>query len=218
MVLDLHAPGEPPPTYEEYFERLPPRHRHELRRNRRRGDARGVHITHGPVAGRGKRLHPLLREVYAHHGAAPGASPFSPVLFDALEREMPGEVVVFEGSVGGQPAGFLLCVVRGDTLDGPLLGMRYDLARPSGLYFLLVDEVVRWALRHGVRRIHGGVTNERQKQRHGFLPRRRWLCLKARPWPLHVLLAAGLLARSNDRWRRYGRWPWPASWSGAPSR
>jgi predicted N-acyltransferase len=215
MVLDL---GEPLPTYEEYFERLPSRHRHELRRNRRRGEARGVRIAHGPVAGRGKQLHPLLREVFAHHGGAAEAPPFTPALFDALEREMPGEAVVVDGSVGGQPAGFLLCVVRGDTLDGPLLGMRYDLARPSGLYFLLVDEAVRLALRHGVRRIHGGVTNEAQKARHGFRPRPRWLCLKARPGPLHALLAAGLLARSNDGWRRYGRWPWPASWSRAPSR
>ncbi|MGH2370888.1 MAG: GNAT family N-acetyltransferase, partial [Chloroflexota bacterium] len=199
MVLDLagqaggRADGSgQQPTYEQYLERLPARHRHELRRVRRRGDALGVRITQEAPGSRGEQLCPLLGEVFARHGAAPDATPFTPALFDALEQEMPGEAVVFVGSVGEELAGFGLGLVQNDTLVWPLLGMRYDLAYPSGLYFLLIDEGIRWGIRHGVRRIHAGVTNEAQKQRHGFHARPRWVCLRARPRALQVLLAAGL--------------------------
>ncbi len=190
-MLDLSGPSGA--SYDAYLATLPRRDRHEVGRARRRGADHGVVLTHGPLAGdEGALLYPLLREVFAHHGTAESAMPLTADLFGALARELPGETLLFTGHVGGQLAGFFLCFGRGADLWCAWAGLRYELAYPSSLYFLLIDELVRWSIAHGVRRIHAGLSNERQKARHGFRPRERWFCARATPRPLHAALALSL--------------------------
>ena len=186
MLLDLDVP-----SYEAYLASLTRKFRKELVRTRRRAAEKGVTFQQGVLTGGEDDLYPLLAEVCAHHGWMP----FTPALFANLAREMPGEAIVFSGSVGGQTAGFLLCLRQGPLLLCILAGLRYALAHPISLYSLLFDEMVRWSLLHGVQRIYAGLSNELQKQRHGFRPQPRWLCVRAYPGPVNTVVR--LLSRQS---------------------
>jgi predicted N-acyltransferase len=180
MKLDL-----PTSSYEQYLTGLNSRDLKELRRARRRAAELNVTFTHAPLRAADRHLFPMFAEVCARHAGPAADTPFSPALFSCLERELPGEVMVFSGAVDGQPAGYFLCLVQGQTLLATLTGLRYELAQPSSMYFLLLDEMIRWSLRHGIASIHAGLTNEQQKRRHGFRPRARWFCFRAYPGALH---------------------------------
>jgi predicted N-acyltransferase len=179
-VLDLETPG-----YDEYLQRLPARARHELRRARRRATAANVTVRQAPIDGCAVDLYPLLAEVQRRHGPVA----FSPELFPAIARELADRVIVLSATVGAQTAGFFLCLRQGTSLLAIFAGLRYALAYPTSAYFILLDELVRWSLAHGIQRIYAGLSNERQKQRHGFSSRARWLCVRAYPQPLNQLLA-----------------------------
>ena len=183
MLLDLDVP-----SYEVYLETLTSKVRRELGRTRRRALEMGVTFHHGLLTGGETELYPLLAEVCARHGWMP----FTPTLFPSLATEMPGQAIVLSGSGGGRTIGFFLCLRQGPLLLAILAGLRYELARPTSLYFLLLDELIRWSLQHGVRRIHAGLSNELQKWRHGFRSQPRWLCARAYPGPVNSLV--GLLS------------------------
>jgi predicted N-acyltransferase len=180
MLLDCASP-----SYDEYLARLPTRARHELRRVRRRAAKADVMVRQIPLDGCAVELYPLLAEVAHRHGSLV----FSPELFPALAREFDDSVLVMSASANGRSACFFLCLRQGTSLLAMLAGLRYALAYPSSAYFVLLDELVRWSLEHGIQRIHAGLSNEVQKQRHGFFPRARWLCVRADPHPLNTLLA-----------------------------
>jgi len=186
MRLDLPTPA----TYERYLEGLSSGDRTELRRARRRGSEFDATFSHLPLRAADEHLFPMFAEVCNRNANGVTDTPFTPALFSALERELPGEVMIFSGSVAGQPAGYLLGLVQGHTLLVPLAGLRYELTRPSSMYFLLWDEVIRWSLRHGIHSIHAGLTNETQKKRHGFTPRARWFCFRAYPGAVQRALAS----------------------------
>jgi predicted N-acyltransferase len=175
MVLDL------PGSYADYLARLSTHDRHELRRIRRRAAEYGATVAHGPLRGTEEGLFEMFAEVCTRNALGASAVPFTAALFPSLAREMAGDAVLFRGSVNGQPAGYFTCVVQGRTLLATLAGLHYDLARPSSLYFLMLDEMIQWSLRHGIQTIQAGLSNEVQKQRHGFIARRRWFCFRAYP-------------------------------------
>jgi predicted N-acyltransferase len=186
MMLDLDAP-----SYEAYLSTLTRKVRKELVRTRRRAAENGVTFRQGPLTGGEAVLYPLLAEVCARHGWMP----FTPALFARLASETPGEAMVISGAIGGQSAGFLLCLRQGPLLLCILAGLRYALAHPASLYFLLFDELIRWSLQHGVRCVYAGLSNEKEKQRHGFRPRPRWLCVRAYPGPANTIIR--LLSRQS---------------------
>jgi predicted N-acyltransferase len=205
MVLEL-----PAGSYDTYLQTLPKKDQAELRRVRRRGEEMGVTFALGSPADDAGQLHALFGEIFARHGATTDTMPFTPEFFPALARELGTNAIIFRGYVKGQLAGFFLCIKQGETLLWPAAGLHYELAHPSYLYFLLIDEAVRWAIAHGYRLIHGGMTNERQKARHGFRPRPRWFCYRASPQPLNRILT--LAAR--PAWRLVGR---PAELGATPA-
>jgi hypothetical protein len=100
--------------------------------------------------------------------------------------------LVVRGYVGEELAGFFLCMMHGEVLWGVAAGLHYALSRSNYVYFLLLDEIVRWGLEHGARRVYTGMTNERQKARHGFHARSRWFCFRAGPRPLNYALGTAL--------------------------
>jgi predicted N-acyltransferase len=180
MVLELEST-----CYEQYLDRLSTRARQELRRVRRRAAEANVTVRQVPLDGRAVELYPLLAEVAQRHGSVV----FSPELFPALAREFDDRALVLSASVNGQRAVFFLCLCQGTSLLAIMAGMRYALACPSSAYFVLLDELVHWSLEHGIQRIYAGLSNEVQKQRHGFSTHSRWLCVRASPHPLNTLLA-----------------------------
>jgi len=169
-VLDL------PPTYERYLEVLPAQDRTKICRTRRRAERFGVSFEHGAPAGESEQLHALIGQVSARHQVPDRATLYTGALIAALEREMADEIIVFRGFVEGTFAGHLLCLTSGQRLWWLATGLHYELAHPSYLYFLLMDEMIRWSIEHGIRRIYGGLTSEREKQKHGFRPYERWFC------------------------------------------
>jgi predicted N-acyltransferase len=189
MVMDL-----PVDSYEAYLEGLSNKDQTKIRRLRRRGEKMGVTFNVGPPGGDARELYAMLSEVYARHGRTGDTMAFTEALFPALEREMGDEALLLRGYVNGQLAGFHLLLKRGDTVNWLVTGLWYELAHPSYLYFQLIDEAVRWAIANGCRHFYGGVTNEREKARHGFCPRARWGCFRVSPHPINRLLtiAVGL--------------------------
>jgi predicted N-acyltransferase len=185
-VLDL------PATYDLYLASLSPKNRSELRRVRKRAAEFDVHFEVGPLANDSEQIFALLQEVFAKHGTAPQAMPFTSQFFAGLEREMPADVQFIRGYVGTTLAGVSLCLLNGPTLWWPMAGLRYEIARPTYLYFLLIDEMIRWSIEHGIQKIYGGKTAEREKQRHGFHLEERWLCYHASLRPLNQALAFAL--------------------------
>jgi predicted N-acyltransferase len=194
MVIDL-----PVDSYEAYLEGLSNKDQAKIRRLRRRGEKMGVTFDVGPPGEDARQLHAMLSEVCARHGQTADKMPFTEALFPALAREMGDEAMLLRGYVNGQLAGFHLLLKRGEILNWPVTGLRYELAHPSYLYFQLIDEAVRWAIAHGCRRLYGGTTNEQEKARHGFRPWARWFCFRVSPLPINRLLtvAVGLGRR---RW------------------
>lgn len=189
-VLDL------PPGYETYLAQLPAKYRTKILRTRRRAERFAVSLVHSPLAGEQEQLYALLREVAASHDMSVEAMPFTPAFFSAIEREMSEAAQLFKGFVGGEFAGYLLCLRYDSSLWWLVAGLHYELARPSYLYFLLMDEMIRWSCAHGVQRIYGGMTTEPEKQKHGFCLRERWFCYRAQPRFLHnALRVAASLAR-----------------------
>lgn len=182
-VLDL------PATYELYVESLSPKNRSELRRVRKRATESGVRLEVGPLADDSEQIYSLLTEVFAQHGTT---MPFPSRFLGGLDREMPGEVQFVRGYVGDTLAGVSLCLLNGPTLWWPMAGLRYEIARPTYLYFLLMDEMIRWSIEHGIQRIWGGKTADREKQRHGFHLEERWLCYRSTVPLLNRLLAVSL--------------------------
>jgi hypothetical protein len=180
MVLDIDSH-----SYEQYLESLSARGRQEVRRARRRAAEADVVVQQMPLDGSAAELYPLLAEVAHRHRSVV----FSPELFPALARELGGQALVLSATVRGETAGFFLCLRQGASVLAILAGLRYSLAHPTSTYFVLLDELVRWSLEHGIKRIYAGLSNEVQKQRHGFCPHARWLCVRAYPLPLTTLLS-----------------------------
>jgi hypothetical protein len=106
---------------------------------------------------------------------------------------MPPETLLFTAFIGSAPAGFVVCVRSGQSLTAILIGLHYVLARPAYAYTVLLDEIVQWSLRNGIRHIHAGLGNRVQKRRHGFTPRPRWTCLRG---PARIV-SEPLLAAAN---------------------
>jgi predicted N-acyltransferase len=172
-ILDL------PSTYDLYLDALRPKDRSELRRIRKRAMEFDVHFEVGPLANDGEQIYALFCEVFANHGTSLRAMPFNLHFFTGLECEMPGDVQFIRGYVGKTLAGVFLCLLNGSTLWWPMAGLHHETARPSYLYFLLIDEMIRWGIEHGIKKIFGGKTADREKQRHGFHLEERWFCYRA---------------------------------------
>jgi predicted N-acyltransferase len=194
MVLDLEHT-----TYDDYLRRLPKDDRAEVRRSRRRANEHGLILDRRPADASCRSLYPLFVEVTTRHGAQPWEAPVTDDVFAALGQEMPGEAFVLRGMIRDEPAGFVLCLVHGDVLLAPMMGLHYALSIPACLYAVLIDEIVRFGIEHGVRRVQLGLSNERQKSRHGFVAWPRWACL--RPTPRIPSLGASAPAST---WRNRG--------------
>jgi predicted N-acyltransferase len=192
-VLDL------PATYEDYLKSLRRKERQELRRIRRRAAEFDIRLEVEALGNDVEEIYTLLCEVYARHGVPRDAMPFTPQFLSALAVEMPGEIVLICGYAGDERVGVFLNLLDGSRLLALLAGLRYKIARPSYLYFVLLDETIRWGIRQGFQQVYVGVSNEREKRKHGFHSEERWLCYRANLRPLQRLLpvAYQMLQRSG---------------------
>lgn len=171
-VLDL------PASYELYLDALRPKDRSELRRIRKHAGELDVSFKIEGLAEEGEQIYALFKNVYARHGTSDDAMPFSLPFFAELGHHLPEEAFFVKGYLDGQLCGVFLCLRSGPTLWWVMAGLDYEKARPAYLYFLLMDEMIRWSLEQGIQRIYGGAGTEREKQRHGFHLEERWFCYR----------------------------------------
>lgn len=169
-----------PETYEQYLASLRAKDRNELRRARRRGEKFGLRFAAGPLADDGEQIFALFCEVFAKYGTPQEAVPFTSQFLAGMQKKLADDMFFVRGYAGDQLAGVSLCFRNGPSLWVPTIGLNYEIARPSYLYFLLIDETIRWAIGNGIEHFSFGKTNERVKQRHGFQLEERWLCYRAR--------------------------------------
>jgi predicted N-acyltransferase len=181
-----------PATYAGYLDSLQRKDRQRLRRLHKRAAELDVRIETGALADDTQQIFPLLCEVYAKYGIPQKAMPFTPRLLSGMEKEMPGSILVIRGYVGNELAGVALSLLGDSVLLGLMIGLHYETARPSYLYFLLQDEVIRWGIQHGLRRVYAGRSNEREKQEQGFHLEDRWLCYRAGVRPVNRALSMAL--------------------------
>lgn len=172
-ILDL------PETYELYLKMLRPKDRAELRRIHKRADEVNARFEIGTFREDSAKIYDLFSEVYARHGILKETLPFDERFFIELEREMPDKVFVIKGFIQDELVGAFLCHQEGPTLWWQIAGLNYQLARPNYLYFLLMDEMIRWSIEHGIQRIYGGFSNDQEKRGHGFHTEQSWFCYRA---------------------------------------
>ena len=178
-----------PETYAQYRESLRAKDRGELGRAHRRGEKFNLHFDASPRAENDEQIYALFDEVFTRHGTATEAIPLVPQFPTALERELPENVHFVRGYSAEKLVGVGLCLQNKTTLWAPLIGMDYEIARPSYLYFLLIDATVRLGIDLGMQKLFLGKTNEHVKQRQGFQFEERWLCYRARFGPLNRILS-----------------------------
>lgn len=190
-ILDL------PATYELYLSTLRTKPRSELMRLRRRALEAGVRFEVGLLGEEEvEQAYSLFSEVHEKHGVALMKIPFTAQFLTKLCREFPEQTVVVKGFLGDRLSAAFLCSCDGAFMWSQVAGLNYETARPLQLYFVMLDEMIRWAIAHGVQRIYGGFSNDQLKQRQGFRTEERWMCYHACSRPLNAMLARALpLAR-----------------------
>ncbi|MCB9009562.1 MAG: GNAT family N-acetyltransferase [Ardenticatenaceae bacterium] len=187
-----------PTTYEEYLAALPKKQQRELRRIYKRAADFDIHIEAGPLGNDSAEVYALLCEVFVKHGLSPHDIPFTTQFLDALSAELPDEVSLIRGYAGDKLVGVSFHLLDGPRLLVPLVGLHYEIARPSLLYFVLMNEAIRWGIEHGYQQIDIGMTNEREKRKQGFHLEERWVCHRAHIQPLNwAIKLASNLAQNN---------------------
>jgi predicted N-acyltransferase len=178
-VIDL------PATYEDYLASLPKKQRYELRRIRKRAAEFDIRLETGPLGSDSEEIYALLSEVFAKHGVSQNEMPFTSQFLTVLLDEMPEEVSLIRGYAKDKLVGVSFNLLDGPRLLVPMMGLYYEIARPSLLYFVLMDEVIRWGIQQEFQQIYIGRTNEREKRKHGFHQEDRWVCHRAHVRPLN---------------------------------
>jgi uncharacterized protein len=92
--------------------------------------------------------------------------------FDAVREELGDSCIVLSAERDGRMVGFVLCLRTREGLFARTAGFAPD---AQGCYFALAyHETARWAVEHGIRRIHYGLATYEAKFARGCELRPRW--------------------------------------------
>ncbi|GAA0963412.1 hypothetical protein GCM10009558_082400 [Virgisporangium aurantiacum] len=172
-ILDL-----PPGGLDGYLGSLPSRRRIAVRREIRQYADLGVHTTvhYGPDALTDEHV-PLRAALRARYGHAAGQR-WVETEFATLRRTLGDRLVVFSARRGERIIGYLMAARCGDVLYTRAAGFDYAASAGAFCYFNLVYyDVVRWAERAGVRRVHYGLGTSAAKHHRGCALLPRWAYL-----------------------------------------
>ncbi|GAA5531483.1 GNAT family N-acetyltransferase [Herpetosiphon gulosus] len=186
----LHLPFS---SDDAYLKSLASKDRAEIRRIRRKAVEFGVICSIGSFeASELATIYELICQVYARYGTTRETMPFGADMLQHLHREYGDDFILFRGYVNGTLEGVFLTIRSGSSLAWPIAGLNYAVSRSTYLYFILMDEMIRWAIGQGIRVISGGLTNEREKRGHGFHVVERWFCFRAYPNWVNRIFTKGL--------------------------
>jgi hypothetical protein len=165
--------------FDGYLARLPSSRRNTIRREIRAYAELGIRteVATGPAALAGEHV-ALRSALRAKYGHAAGED-WVRAEFDTLRETMGDGLVVFSARQDGRTVGYLMAFRRGDVLYTRAAGFDYSAASGAFCYFNLVYyDVVRWAQRDGVRRIHYGLGTSAAKAHRGCSLLPRWAYLR----------------------------------------
>lgn len=189
-ILDV-----PPGGLDGYIRSLPSGRRNTVRREVRQYAESGVHTTVdcGPTALTDDHV-PLRAALRARYGHAAGQR-WVETEFAALRRTVADRLVVFSARRDGRTIGYLMAARCGDVLYTRAAGFDYAASAGAFCYFNLVYyDVIAWAERAGIRRVHYGLGTSAAKHHRGctLMPRwaRLWLPPAARSAAVRTTLAA----------------------------
>jgi hypothetical protein len=194
----LHVPAD---GIEEYLRRFPHPRRNKIKHEMRVYADQG--ITTRVAVGReslGEEYLPLRTALRAKYGHAAGIV-WAQDEFRALRDNMGEELVVFSARRADQIVGYLMAFRKGDVLFTRAAGFDYGTSADTFCYFNLVYyDVIRWAQREGVRRIHYGLGTSRAKHYRGCELLPRWAYFHLPPGtPAQARTMLGLQHASAER-------------------
>ncbi|TQC43344.1 GNAT family N-acetyltransferase [Rhodococcus sp. WS4] len=169
-VLDV-----PDGDFDDYLSILPSSRRRTIRREIRAYAEFGARteVDYGPGALTDDhvRLRSALREKYGHTAGQTWAR----MEFDTLRDTVGERLVVFSARGTEQVLGYLMAFRFGDVLYTRAAGFDYEASAGAYCYFNVVYyDVIKWAQRNGVRRIHYGLGTTAAKVWRGCTLRPRW--------------------------------------------
>ena len=149
---------------EDYFARMKPSHRQQLRRKLRRSVEQApldISVIQTPPSQVMDEVLGLFMQTYERAATR----------FERLDRRVFDEIANYEGSWfillrhrdDGRLVAFMLCFLQGDQVINKFIGLDYGRPKDWMLYFRLWDACVDWCLSRGVRRLQSGQTGYRVK-------------------------------------------------------
>jgi predicted N-acyltransferase len=187
----------PPGGWDAWIASLPSKRRINVRREARRFQDAGYTVTHLPLTECYEQLPALAGATQAKYGHAAAAADWLAVLKLHIAAMGSAAQVALCTRGGGEPVGFCLYYVWGETLYLRWGGFDYDRLVGAAEYFnVLYYSQVSLAPKLGVRWIHAGIKSLEAKALRGAELRPLWLV---------DLAEDSVLARHGHAVRRHNR-------------
>ena len=176
---------------EDYFRRMKPSHRQQLRKKLRRSAERAnldLSIIQNPEPAVLDEIFGLFMQTYME--AETQFEKLDRPFFNAAASSDPARFILLRDREDGRLAAFMLIYDLGRTMINKFIGIDYDRPREWMLYFRLNDAAVDYALSRGAVRLQSGQTGYRVKIElgHQLIPLVNFA--RHRLWPVHAVYAA----------------------------
>jgi hypothetical protein len=163
------------PDLAGYLARVPPRHRHNLRRHLRRAAEAGVEVAVRPVAA--VDLHEVAALCRHTADRFDNRAFYPDGTFERFIGMLGPVAQIIEARQQGRLIGVGICLLDGDRLHAVTGGYDYEVDGNFSPYAVCFAESIELALRLRRGVLEGGRRNERFKLRHGLTVRRLDACL-----------------------------------------
>ena len=175
---------------EDYFRRMKPSHRQQLRKKLRRSVERAdlnLSIIKSPEQTVLDEILGLFLQTYMQ--AETQFEKLDRPFFEAAAASDPARFILLRDRDDGRLVAFMLVYDLGDTVINKFIGIDYGRPREWMLYFRLNDAAVDYALSHGAQRLQSGQTGYRVKIElgHRLIPLVNFA--RHRLWPVHAVYA-----------------------------
>ena len=175
---------------EDYFRRMKPSHRQQLRKKLRRSLERtnlDQSVIINPEPAVLDEIFSLFMQTYMQ--AETRFEKLGPAFFDAAAASKPARFILLRDRDDGRLVAFMLVYDLDETVINKFIGIDYDRPREWMLYFRLNDAAVDFALSRGARRLQSGQTGYRVKIElgHQLIPLVNYA--RHRLWPVHAVYA-----------------------------
>ncbi len=175
---------------EDYFRRMKPSHRQQLRKKLRRSTERAdldIKVIQRPEPTVLDEVFALFLQTYMQ--ATTRFERLDRRFFEAAAQHDPARFILLRDRTDGRLVAFMLAYDLGETVINKFIGIDYHRPRDWMLYFRLTDACVDYALSRGAKRLQSGQTGYRVKIELGHQLIPLFNFARHRLWPVHVVYA-----------------------------